>query len=406
MSNPPVAKTVPFTFTHLERTFSDPYAWLQEKSNPEVLAYLQAENAYAQDALAHTAPLQEQLFQEMRGRIAEDDSSAPEPRGAYAYYWRMQAGEQYRIFCRRPISGSPADEETLLNENSLAEGKAYCRVFFFEPSPDQKLLAYSVDTTGAWVFDLYIKDLRTGELVCGPIPNTAYTAAWASDSRTLFYTGFDHAHRPYQLLRHTVGQDPARDALVYHELDEAFSVRISRARSGVFLLLTLASATTSEVRFLHANQPAGEFRLIHPRQHWMEYYLEHAASPDDPDGRFLIRTNDNALNFKLMEAPAADPARMSWREILPNRADTFLEDVDAFQNHLVLYERHGGLPQIRVSALDGLTRVHQVRFPDAVYTFSHAANPEFDTLTLRFFYNSLVTPVSTIDYNMHTHEWA
>src|SRR5512136_430097 len=210
---PPIAKIVPHSFEHLGRTFVDDYAWLQNKADPEVIAYLEAENAYARASLRPTEPLQEQLFQEMRGRIQEDDWGVPERRGEYFYYWRMQAGQQYRVFCRK--HGSPeAAEEVLLDENALAEGKSYCRVFVFEPSPDHTWLAYSVDTTGARVFDLYIKNLRTGELVSGPIPNTAWEVAWAGDSDTLFYTVFDAAHRPFKLFRHTPGAAPQDDPLV------------------------------------------------------------------------------------------------------------------------------------------------------------------------------------------------
>lgn len=398
MPTPPAAKTVPYTFTHLGHTYSDLYFWLQDKSNPEVLAYLEAENAYSRSALAHTAELQEQLFQEMRARIAEDDSSAPQKHGAYEYYWRVRAGQQYKIYCRKSLSNGV--EEVLLDENILAEGKAYCRVFFYEPSPDHKLLAYSVDTTGSWVFDLYIKDLQTGIVISGPIPKTAYSAAWASDSRTLFYTIFDDAHRSYKLMRHFAGEDSSQDMLVYHETDDAFMLEIDRTRSGGYLFMNLHSATTSEVHYLPADQPAGEFRVVHPRQHWMEYYLEHAGGD-----RFLIRTNEDALNFKLMEAPVSDPAKVNWREILPNREEVFLESVNAFRSHLVLFERSGGLPQIRISASDGLSNVHMVNFPDAVYTFRQTANPEFDTRTLRFDYNSLVTPVSTVDYDMESRTW-
>lgn len=403
MLTPPIAMTVPYTFTHLDHTYSDPYAWLQDKNDPEVIAYLEAENAYAREALGHTAALQEQLYQEMRGRIAEDDSSALEKRGAYTYYARVQAGQQYRIFCRKSSAAPDAPEEILLDENQLAKGKAYCRVTICEPSPDQTLLAYMVDTTGSWVFDLYIKDLRSGELLVGPVANTGYSLAWASDSRTVFYTLFDAAHRPYQLYRVRVDDPAAGSVLVHHEPDDAYNLYINRARSGAYLFLTSRSATTSEVRFLPADQPESDLRLVEPRQHWVEYYLEHA--PLAGSDRFLIRTNADALNFKLMEALSTAPARANWREVIPHREDTLLEDVNAFRDHLVLFERSGGLPQMRVSALDGTSAVHQIQFPDAVYTYRQSANPEFATATLRFEYTSLVTPLSTIDYDLNTRAW-
>jgi oligopeptidase B len=397
-SAPPVANIAPQMSVHHGRTLVDNYTWLQSKDDPAVIAYLDAENAYARAALRHTEALQEQLFGEMRGRIKEDDSSAPHRHGDYLYYSRVETGKQYRIFCRRRGS-LEAPEQTLLDENALAEGQAYCRVMVFEPSPSHDLLAYSVDTTGAWVFDLYIKDLRTGELLAGPIPNTAWSVAWASDNRTLLYTVFDDAHRSYKLFRHTIGGDLAGDTLVYHEPDEAFALRIRRTRSGAYILLTIASMSTSEVRYLRAEHSAGEFETIHPRQHWMEYYAEHHGD------RFLIRTNDQAENFKLVEAPVDSPAKEHWREVIPHSADTLLEGMDAFGDHLVVYERKAGLKHIRISDPDGVSNVRYVDFPEPVYTFGEGANPEFDTAVLRFHYSSLITPDSTVDYDLVSGTW-
>ncbi len=399
----PVAPVMSQTRVHHGYTLVDPYAWLQNKADPAVIAYLEAENAYARARLQHTQALQEQIFDELRSRVKEDDSTVPQPSGHYFYYWRTEEDKQYRIFCRKQGS-LDAPEEVLIDENVLAEGMPYCRVSVFEPSPDHTLLAYSVDTTGAWVFDLYIKDLRTGKLITGAIPNTAWGVAWASDCRTLFYTIFDEAHRPYQLHRHTIGRNPDGDSLVYHEPDDAFSLKITRTPSGAFLLLTLASQSTSEVRYLAADQPQGNFQVIHPRQHWMEYYVEHHGD------RFLIRSNEQAENFKVMEAPVANPAKSQWREIIPHRADTLIEDVRAFRDHLVVFERSEGLERIRISAPDGRTSVGYVPFPEPVYTFqtsigSIQLNREFNTTVLRFLYSSLVTPESTIDYDMLTGTW-
>jgi oligopeptidase B len=396
---PPVAKTTPHAFMHLGKTYTDAYAWLQDKADPQVRAYLEAENAYARACLSQARELQEQLFAELRGRVQEDDRSAPERRGEFFYYWRMQEGQQYRIFCR--THGEAGAEQVLLDENALAEGRAYCRVNVFEPSPDQHYLAYSVDATGALVFDLYVKDLLTGELLIGPIANTAWTAAWANDSRTLFYTLFDASHRSYQLWRLSLDAGDALQPgqLVYHEPDDAFPIYVHLARSRAFLLLTIASATTSEVRYLPADQPGGEFRLVAPRQHWIEYYVE-------PQGNtFWIRTNEAAENFRLMAAPADSPGRENWREVLPQRAEVLVEDVAAFREHLVVFERREGLKRIRVSAPDGLLEVHYVAFPDPVYTFYPEKNPEYDTPWLRFSYSSLVTPLTTVDYDFKQRTW-
>jgi oligopeptidase B len=399
---PPAAKIVPFEYTVHQHQLSDPYAWLQNKDDPEVLAFLEAENAYAAAVLKPIEALQESIFHEMVGRIQEDDADVPEQRGDYYYYWRIQKGQQYKVYCRKHQS-LDAPEQVLLDENILAEGKPYCRVHVFEPSPDQTLLAYSVDTTGALVFDLYVLDMRSGEILAGPIANTAWTAAWASDNRTLYYTIFDDSHRAFKLFKHqvkiTADSAAKSDDLIYHELDDSFFLILKRTRSGAFLTLTSFSATTTEVRYLPADQPEQEFKLIQPRQHWMEYYVEHHG------GRFLIRTNDQAENFKLMEAPLSDPSKENWREVLPHRADVLVEDVDAFASHLVVYERQGGLQRIRISSPDVVSHVHFVEFPDPVYTFSTRANPEFETRLLRFEYSSLVTPRSIIDLEMDQHRW-
>ena len=395
--NTPAAKTVAHEFEHAGKTYQDPYAWLQDKEDPQVIAYLEAENAYARSMLRHTEGLQERLFQELRGRIQEDDSTVPERWGEYYYYSRFEPGRQYRLFCRKHGS-LDAPEEILLDENVLAEGRQYTRVFSFEPSPDNRYLAYSVDDTGAWVFTLYVKDLQSGELVAGPIPETAWTTAWTSDNRTLFYTRFDAAHRPDRLFRLKLGV-PGEGELVYREPDDAFPIYIRRTRSGEYLLLTCESATTSEVHYLPAAGPEGEFRLLRPRRPWVRYYAEHQGQ------RFLIWTDEEAENFKLLEAPVESPGAENWRILIPHRPDTLLSSVQAFAGQLVLYERRDGLQQIRLSAPDALSEVRYVTFPDPIYTFSPAANPEYDTDRLRIHYSSLVTPESTFDIHLDSLEW-
>lgn len=405
LPSPPLAQTLPTSFEQHGQRFVDPYAWLQDKHDPAVIAHLEAENAYAAELLRHTLPLQEQIFQEMRGRIQEDDASAPQRHGDFFYYTRVEAGKQYRLICRRR-STPDAAEEVLLDENALAAGNAYCNIFRVIPSPDHTLLAYTLDTTGALVYDLFVIDAASGALLCGPIANVAWSLAWSADGGTLFYTTFDAAHRAYRLYRHRLGDDPAQAALVYQEPDDAFSINVHCTRSGAFLLLTSASHTSSEVRFLAADQPEGEFRLIHPRQPWHEYYVDHHGE------RFLIRSDENAENFKLLEAPVSAPHKEHWRELIPHRADTLLEDVDLFRNHLVLYERRAGLPVIRICSPDGLTTLRSVDFPEPVYTISTslrgnplAVNPEFSASTLRFFYSSLVTPNSTVDIGLSDDSW-
>lgn len=399
MKPEPHAKQVPYQFTVHNQTFEDPYAWLQDKNDPDVIRYLEVENAYAKAALAHTQSLQETLYQELRGRIQEDDQSAPEQQGNYSYYWRISQGQQYKVYCRRALSEDSL-EEIVLDENQLAEGLSYCRVDVFEPSPDGSKLAYGVDKTGAWVFDLYIKDLHTGEILSGPIAQTAWGVAWANDNQTLFYTLFDTVHRPYKLMRHRIGQELSGDELVFHEPDEAYMMFLERSRSGEYILMTLQSHSTSEVHFIRTSQPDGPITVMHPRQHWLEYYADHLAE------RFILRTNaDGATNFKLMETPIQSTGRENWREILPPKEDVLIERVLAFQDFLVVQERQDGLRKVRISAPDGKSQVRYIPFPDPVYTMRLGVNPEFKAQDLRMFYSSLVTPESTVDINFHTNAW-
>ncbi|KAB8144043.1 S9 family peptidase [Chloroflexia bacterium SDU3-3] len=391
---PPVAKLIPHAITQHGETRIDNYDWMREKTSPDLIAYLEAENAYLEAALAHTRPLQEQLYQEMRARIQEDDSSVPERRGEFLYYTRYVPGREYPLYCRR--RGPEAAEEVLLDQNELAEGREFCKIGVYAPSPDQRLLAYSVDFAGDEEYTLCVKDLASGQLLAGQVPRTYYGVAWASDNRTIFYTVLDAAKRPYKLFRHTVGDDAAGDVLVYHEPDEAYFAEVKRTRSGAYVLLELRSNSTAEVRYLPADQPESELRVIRPRQSGVEYTVEHQGQ------RFLIVTNEDAQNFRLMELPVdGDPE--GWRELLPNRADVFLTGVDAFRDHLVLYEREDALRRIRVWPNGG--ERYDIAFPEPVYTVSPTANPEYATATLRIAYSSLVTPASVVDYGMDDRSW-
>jgi oligopeptidase B len=394
---PPVARVVPrVELVHGQRR-EDDYFWLRDRTDPAVLAYLEAENSYTAIAMRHTEPLQERLYEEMRGRIKETDLSVPERIDEYLYYSRTEAGGQYPIFCRR--RGKDAREEVLLDQNPLAAGHAYFRLGASAVSPDHRLLAYSVDTSGSEEFTLYFKDLTTGELLAESIPNTSHGAAWANDSRTLFYTVLDEAHRPCRVYRHTVGTNPTEDVLVYFEPDAAFFLDVSRTRSRKYLLLDISSHSTSEVRFVSADHPENPFSMVQPRAPGVEYTVTHH------DDRFFITTNDGAPNFRLVEAPVASPGREHWAPVLPYRSAVKLDATDAFKEHLVIYERASGLRQIRV--LDLISGgEHLVSFPEPVYTVRSHANPEFDTTLLRFTYTSLVTPSSVVDYDMAQHTWA
>jgi oligopeptidase B len=362
-----------------------------------VVAYLEAENRYTDTMMRHTEGLQERLYQEMRGRIKETDLSVPERVDDYFYYSRTEAGGQYAIFCRR--LGSPeGPEEILLDQNPLAADHPYFRVGVSEVSPDHRMLAYSVDTSGAEEFTLFIKDLTTGELLAESIPRTSHGVAWANDSRTLFYTVMDDARRPCRLYRHLLGTNPSDDVLVYFEADLSFFIDISRTRSRKYVLLDLSSHLTSEVRFVSADSPEDPFRLVQPRQPGVEYSVTHH------DDRFFITTNDGAPNFRLVQAPVDHPSKEHWVPVLPYRPDVKLDSTDALRQHLVVYEREAGLRRIRV--LDLATgSEHLIPFPEPVYTFQPHANPEFGTTLLRFTYTSLVTPSSVVEYDLAQHTW-
>ena len=391
---PPQAKIIPKADKLHGDVRIDNYSWLRERSNPEVIKYLEAENKYAEAMMKHTKKLQGRLYKELVGRIKETDFEVPEKIDDYYYYSRTEKGKQYSIHCRRKES-LDAEEEVILDENALAAGHDYFAIGVFRISPNHRLLAYSVDSAGSESYTLCIKDLGTGKLLADRILNTYYSVAWANDNRTIFYNTLDDAKRPYKLYRHELGGDPNEDVLVYHEKDEAYRVSVSRTKSKKYLTMTLSSNTTTEVRYVEADFPTDDFRVIHPRQHEMEYYVGHRGE------KFYIRTNDSAKNFKLMEAPVKNPAKANWEEVIRHRDSVKIDSFAVFKNHLVVDERESGLKKIRIMDLTG-QEVHYVDFPEPVYTFWRGRNPDFNTNMLRFNYTSLVTPRSVFDYNMDT----
>jgi oligopeptidase B len=394
---PPVARPVPRASTIHGETRVDEYFWLRNREDPEVLAYLAAENAYTEAMMRPTEPLQERLFLEMRARIRETDLSVPERLDGWLYYHRTATGAQYPIYCRRPADDE-AGEEIILDLNPLASGHDYFRLGGWDVSPDHRLLAYTVDTSGAEAFALYVKELATGTLLAETMVNVSPSLAWANDSRTLFYVVLDEARRPCRLQRHLLGCNPAEDALVHFEADESFFIDIGRTRSNAFMMLDIASHSTSEVRYASADRPEEPFRVIEPRRAGIEYTVTHH------DDRFFITTNDGAPNFRLVSAPVTEPSRERWTDVFPNRPGVKVDSTDAFREHLVVYEREAGLKQIRIVELASGAD-HLVEFPEPVYTVHQHENPEFDTTLLRFTYTSLVTPASVVDYDLAARTW-
>ncbi|HYP54370.1 MAG TPA: S9 family peptidase [Pyrinomonadaceae bacterium] len=388
--NPPSAKRVARTATLHGETWTDEYFWLREKKNPEVISYLQAENAYAEAVMKPTEPLQAKLYKEMLARIKETDTNVPYREGAYLYYTRTEQGKQYPIYARRKGS-MQAPEQITLDLNEMAKGHTFMSINSYDVSADGHLLAYSSDTTGFREYVLHVKDLRTGETT--KIAERVSSAAWANDNKTLFYTTDDPTtKRPFRVHRHTLGKQP--DEVLYEEKDELFNAGVDRTRSRGFILLTLASHTTSEVRYLSADKPSGAFRIVEPRQPGHEYYVDHRAD------RFYVRTNmDGARNFRLASAPVADPGRKNWKEVIPYRKEVMLGRVDLFADYMVLSERENGLPRLRITDLRS-DKAHNLEFPEPVYSASLGINPEFKTDTLRYNYQSFVTPSSVYDYDI------
>jgi len=389
----------------------DDWFWLRDRDDPEVIAYLEAENAYARAALAPTETLQEELYREIVGRVQETDASAPARKGPWAYYSRTVEGLQYAVRCRRPAGAPDGTDETgllgeavLLDENVLAQGHDYFALGGFAVSPDHALLAYSTDITGGERYELRFRDLTTGDDLRDVIPDTYYGLAWAVDSRTVLYVRPDAAVRPWQVWRHTLGAEPASDALVYQEDDDRFFVSVGETRTGRYLLVTTDSKMTSEVHFLDAADPGGPLRVVEPRRQGVEYAVEHHRSARHGDRFFVLTNSDGAENFKLMVAPIASPGRASWEEVVGHRRDVKLDDVDAFGHYLVLSERADGLERLRVLHLDEPDRSHELTMPDPVYAVAVGANLEFETTTLRFEYTSLVEPPSSYDYDVEARE--
>lgn len=392
-NRPPVAKIVPKEITVHGDTRIDNYFWLRDRSDPDVMTYLEAENRYTDEVMAPTKPLQEKLYSEILGRIQETDLSVPVRRDDFFYYTRTEEGKAYPIHCRK-YSSLEAPEEILLDANALAEGQKYFRIGNFAVSPNHRLLAYSSDLEGDEGYTIFVKDLESGELLPDRIANTYYTLEWANDNRTFFYTVLDKARRPYQVFRHAL--DGGADALVYEEADGRFALGLMKTRSRRFIFIGLGSPLTSEVRFLDADAPQGEFQVMLPRRQGVEYDASHHGD------YFYIRSNDKAKNFRLVRAHVDSPADdAAWQEVIPGRASVTIEGVDSFENHLVIYERERGLEQISIRDAEGGFS-HYIEFPDPVYTVGATGNAEYRTSLLRFHYSSLVTPVSVFDYDMVT----
>ncbi|MXY16813.1 MAG: S9 family peptidase, partial [Acidobacteria bacterium] len=374
----------------------DDYYWLRDRQDPEVRAYLDAENAWLRGELAHTEALQEELFEEIKGRIKQTDMSVPYREGAYLYHRRYEDGREYPIYCRRALGagGAEGDEEVLLDVNAVAEGHAFCEVGSRTVSPDGRLLAYAVDTVGRRRYGVRFRDLEAGRELPDLIPDVTANVAWAVGNDAVFYARQDpETLRPYQILRHRLGDDPRSDRIVYEEPDTEFSCAVWRSRSRRYILIGSFQTRTTEIHYLDAADPGAEPVAFLPRERGHEYEIDHFR------GRFYIRTNDGARNFRLMEADEGRTVRSHWRELLPHREDVLLEGFELFRDHLVAAERRAGLTVLRVKPWSGPGE-HEVAFDEPAYAAGLGVNIEPDTTVLRFHYSSMVTPESVYDYDM------
>ena len=390
LPKPPVARQHQTELTTHGDTRVDPYFWLRERDNPEVLSYLVAENDYTDKMLGPTKELQEKLIAEMRGRVKEDDSTAPYRHGEFFYYDRYEKGQEYPIYCRK--QGEQGAEQVLLDVNLLAQDHDYFDVGGFEVSPDHRLAAFAADTIGRRFFDLTILNLDTGEYLEDMIPSIANNFVWAKDNKTLFYTKqHQESLRWYQVYRYQLGGHD--HSLVLEESDEAFDLSLDTSLSEQFIYLESESTLTTEVRYFSASDPYEQPKLFFPREQGHEYYVT------DGGDRFFVLTNHDAENFKLVEAPLLNTDMCNWQEVLPYRSDVLLEDVEVFKNHLVLAEKTQGRVRLQVLERETL-KPHYIQFDDEIFTAQSGDNFEYDTAVFRFDYESMTTPDTVYDYDM------
>lgn len=376
----------------------DNYYWLNDRENEEVIDYLERENDYYDKMTAHTKTFKADLFEEMKSRIKEEDASVPYLLNGYYYITRYEKGKDYPIYTRKKGSLKAA-EEILFNVNEMAKGHSYYNLSGISISENNKLVSYGVDTVSRRKYTIYVKNLETGEVLDENIPLTTGRATWANDNKTLFYTRKDEETlRSNEIYRHTLGTNPNDDALIFTEEDETFGTYVYKTKSRKFIVIGCYSTLTSEFRVLNANTPCDEFKVFQPRERGLEYSISHY------DDSFYVLTNkDKAINFKLMKTSEGKTTQDNWVDMIPHRKDVLLEDIDIFKDYLVVSERSNGLNEIRIKRWDGADDYY-IPFDNETYTAGTGGNPEFDTDILRYGYNSLTTPSSTLDFNMKTRE--
>ncbi len=372
----------------------DNYYWLNERENPDVIQYLKDENTYIDHVLSHTKDDQEALYEEMVARMKKDDTSVPYKRNGYFYARKFEEENEYPTYLR---GKSPAgDDEVLLDQNQLAKPYKFHSLQGMKVSPNNKLLLYGEDTLSRRIYTLRIKNLETGELLPDVIPNTSANAVWANDNKTIFYTVKGEDLRPDKVYRHTLGTDVSEDELIFHEKDGAFYTYVYRSNSEQYIMIGSNSTVSTEIQYIDANRPLEKFNVFQPRERGLEYEIEHVGD------KFYILTNFQAQNFQLMETPVGKTSKSNWKSYIAHRPDIFIEDFDAFDNFLVITERHKGIGKIRIKKFNG--EDFFIAFPETVYTAYTSDNFEMNADVVRLKYTSMVTPSTTYDYNVNTQE--
>jgi oligopeptidase B len=395
---PPKAKKIAKNLEFHGDVRVDNYYWMNNRDDAEVIDYLNQENEYNQKMTEHTRDFQQRLFEEMKARIKEDDESVPYKLNGYWYLTRFETGKDYPIYSRKK-GELEAPEELLFDVNEMAEGFEYYSLGGLNVSPDNKMVAFGVDTLSRRKYTIQIKDLQTGEIYPDKIENATGGSTWAADNKTLFYTKKDdQTLRSYRIYKHILGTDSAEDELVFEEEDETFNTYVYKSKSKEYIIIGSHSTLTTEYRILKADDPSGEFKVFQPRERGLEYSIAHYE--DD----FYVMTNkDKATNFRLMKTPVEKTTQENWVDVIPHREDYLLEDIDIFKKYLVVSERHNGLNKIKVIRWDN-SEEYYIPFDNETYTAYTSINPSFDTDILRFTYNSMTTPTSVVDFNMETRE--
>jgi len=376
----------------------DSYYWLNDRENPEVIKYLNEENAYYQKMTAHTVKLQGELFNEMKSRIKEDDESVPYLYNEYYYITRFQKGKEYPIYSRKKGSLT-AKEEILFNCNELAKGHSYFKLTGLSVSRDNKFITFATDKVGRRIYDVQVKNLETGKILKDKLSKVTGNTVWANDNKTIFYTKKDlQTLRADKVYKHVLGQDESTDVLVYHEKDDTFNLSILKTKSHKYVVITSNSTLTSEMQILDASKPNEAFKIFQPRVRGLEYSISHYN-----DSFYILTNKDKATNFKVMKTPENATSKENWKDLISHRKDVLVEGIEIFKNYLVLEERSNGLNKIRIMPWSGKGEYY-LPFELETYSAFVSTNVDFDTDILRYGYQSLATPFSIIDFNMKTKE--